>query len=875
MPFGTPPNNLDETGFSIYAMFDFDAEVGDEISFKCGQQIRVLETDKEYSDGWWVGVNEDGKEGLFPESYTSWARPIAPGIAPISAATGETKVGKQSQPGNTPSNTPKDDMKATMTEIQDAINEFNVDDPHKGSNNSLNDDSQDKQLLAPIVEQTNSKTSSQITVSTDDNTDDDDDEVNAKARSLLAKKNAQANGSNNAPTSLEFGEDSDEDTTPHTATAPRNELLVPSKDPAEVIPESPLDAMMPRQPVQSKPSGLKNTYTPTGEVDDKQDFKKPSIPSSYPLDAHDPTPTIKPIENNPRDSGSAQWDNKREKHDSRDYKHDSRDYKHDSNSTQKASKPISHSSLPPVNTAIANTQRASQETSKSSNSRNSYENVEQWSVERVIEWAVSKGFDTSIKDKLREHEISGDVLIEMDAASLKEIDIVAFGKRVKIANAIKELRSQAGLDVQHSQPQSASTGRPGSETSSMRNASGGNYTTSVASPVDLNEDMPSRPTSFAQRTGSGLLSHKNSGVLEQTPEEPEREHDQVIAVPEKVPNQTDSPKAGSATASLKRAFSGSTTHSPVMHSPRSSAAKKHTSDTSAFFGVGSKGNPRKPAPRYSGASNDTNSPEEKSRKPFSASRLLGSKRSIRNMNGSGASTRSSLSPQTAQNDSQFVDTISISSDKRRSVVDITNFQEREGTALQKIGRCDCKGWMKKRGDRYGWKMRYFVLKGSQLFYLKNENDKQLKGFIQLNGFRVMNDESNSSRNNFAFKIVHESEKDVHYFASEEKSVSREWMNALMKASIVRDVHVSSCTIPTIPLDQAQTMFPPPRPPSPGSRERVQRANVRDNPDSLSPEDARVLMAGAPDTPNDKRRMTTSSFGNLSSSFGNDDREKDF
>lgn len=33
-------------------MFDFDAEVGDEISFKCGQQIRVLETDKEYSDGW-------------------------------------------------------------------------------------------------------------------------------------------------------------------------------------------------------------------------------------------------------------------------------------------------------------------------------------------------------------------------------------------------------------------------------------------------------------------------------------------------------------------------------------------------------------------------------------------------------------------------------------------------------------------------------------------------------------------------------------------------------------------------------------------------------------------------------------------------------
>ena len=56
--------------------------------------------------------------------------------------------------------------------------------------------------------------------------------------------------------------------------------------------------------------------------------------------------------------------------------------------------------------------------------------------------------------------------------------------------------------------------------------------------------------------------------------------------------------------------------------------------------------------------------------------------------------------------------------------------------------------------------------------------------------------------------------------------------------------VSSCTIPTIPLDQAQTMFPPPRPPSPSSRERVQKANVRENPVSLSPQDAQVLMAGA-------------------------------
>lgn len=41
-----------------------------------------------------------------------------------------------------------------------------------------------------------------------------------------------------------------------------------------------------------------------------------------------------------------------------------------------------------------------------------------------------------------EHEITGDVLLEMDVAMLKEIDLVAFGRRVRVYNAIKELRQR-------------------------------------------------------------------------------------------------------------------------------------------------------------------------------------------------------------------------------------------------------------------------------------------------------------------------------------------------------------------------------------------------------------------------------------------------
>ncbi len=67
----------------------------------------------------------------------------------------------------------------------------------------------------------------------------------------------------------------------------------------------------------------------------------------------------------------------------------------------------------------------------------------EWGVDQVVEWARSKGWDEgAVVSKFREHEISGDVLIEMDINILKEIDIIAFGKRFQVANGIKELRAQ-------------------------------------------------------------------------------------------------------------------------------------------------------------------------------------------------------------------------------------------------------------------------------------------------------------------------------------------------------------------------------------------------------------------------------------------------
>ena len=58
--------------------------------------------------------------------------------------------------------------------------------------------------------------------------------------------------------------------------------------------------------------------------------------------------------------------------------------------------------------------------------------------------------------------------------------------------------------------------------------------------------------------------------------------------------------------------------------------------------------------------------------------------------------------------------------------------------------------------------------------------------------------------------------------------------------ILTEAVISSVNMPTIPLSVAQTMSPPPRPPSPAARDATQRAMRRENTSQLSSRDTRVL-----------------------------------
>ena len=78
-------------GEYVYALYNFEAENPDEVSFKVGEQIAVVEKDDAYGDGWFQGTNVRGETGLFPFSYTTYDRAAAQKMLDGAAARGASE----------------------------------------------------------------------------------------------------------------------------------------------------------------------------------------------------------------------------------------------------------------------------------------------------------------------------------------------------------------------------------------------------------------------------------------------------------------------------------------------------------------------------------------------------------------------------------------------------------------------------------------------------------------------------------------------------------------------------------------------------------------------------------------------------------------
>ena len=52
----------------VVALYDYQAQRSDEVSFLRGELITVLYKDNE---NWWMGELEDGRQGFFPANYAA------------------------------------------------------------------------------------------------------------------------------------------------------------------------------------------------------------------------------------------------------------------------------------------------------------------------------------------------------------------------------------------------------------------------------------------------------------------------------------------------------------------------------------------------------------------------------------------------------------------------------------------------------------------------------------------------------------------------------------------------------------------------------------------------------------------------------------
>ncbi|GAA5924019.1 uncharacterized protein JCM15063_005526 [Sporobolomyces koalae] len=548
-----------------------------------------------------------------------------------------------------------------------------------------------------------------------------------------------------------------------------------------------------------------------------------------------------------------------------------------------------------------------------------------WTVDDVVEWARSKGFDGLTLSKFAEHEISGDVLLEMDVAMLKEIDLVAFGRRVHIYNAIKELKSRRSLRMSSSTGSMLSPALSGYEPDSPGTAESPTTYQSPQSRWDngqqaeklagLGLDNESAtgssvraPSSLGQRSVHNLRSARSvPSEMATTTTVPPVERQRSITTdtrlePREDPRPTIAEESGdggettdasrprsttSGTASrtvsllskpkMKRSSTaksdvGSTTTVPSSPSlgstPKIRASKSDRGST--FLGsVGSVGGlmnrNRKPPPRVPSAllidsdgkaaalprSRSSNQDRSKrSTRLFGAfSPTLGSNSGSERQ--AGVSSKPSISTLSSGRDAPTSMSVKVVDPAGKEMLREEMDVVKDGNLMDKLGRPDNSGWMRKKGEKYNtWKQRFFVLKGTYLYYLKSEQERRAKGVINLSGYRVISD-PNIHAGEYGFKIVHDTER-THFFSAAEQATIRSWMKEIMKATILRDYNapvVSSCDIEVLSLDVAQTMNPRPRPPSPTMREKIQKERYAGtNPNTLTEKDAAILMDFAPGSP---------------------------
>lgn len=201
------------------------------------------------------------------------------------------------------------------------------------------------------------------------------------------------------------------------------------------------------------------------------------------------------------------------------------------------------------------------------------------------------------------------------------------------------------------------------------------------------------------------------------------------------------------------------------------------------------------------------------------------------------SEKPSSMPALEQSESSFkvtqVRNAQTSNSQKKTKKQTSAFQEGINRVTPEIAlkNADYSGWMsKKSSSAVGpWKQRFFTLHGTRLSYFGSMKDTKEKGLIDITAHRVLPAKEDdklvslyaatTGQGRFCFKLVPPApgskkgltftQPKVHYFAVETREEMRNWMVALMKATIDLDDSVptvSTCSTPTVSLQKAQELL---------------------------------------------------------------------
>ncbi|CAG8492104.1 5801_t:CDS:10 [Cetraspora pellucida] len=408
-----------------------------------------------------------------------------------------------------------------------------------------------------------------------------------------------------------------------------------------------------------------------------------------------------------------------------------------------------------------------------------------WNVEQVCQWLKEKGFDSVIEHFI-ENDITGDILLGLDLDSLKELNIMSYGKRIHIMNAINALKSSSTLNKDQGNADSSQKFNINANEILILQLHPIMESTPImqSKPVDISDKVDTKDESSLVTVNS----NGHSGLPSQQPQQINHTDEKFQAITEKVHKKKSS-----------RIFSKlNFTSKSDKHNDK--PEKNETNQNIFSF--------HKPVRKEKSQSPsggwdllvDTNSENKYKNKPKSLSKKMSREHLDRN---SLVGSQLGL-PKYAKKNGDKHDQIN----RLHSVKE--GIGEEDEETFKHIGTPDYEGWLMKQDDKYkSWKNRFCVLKKQTLFYFQSDKIAQtprLKGTINIMGYRIIPDE-NILQGKYGFKLVHDTER-AHYFAHENLGKIREWLKAIMKATISRDPKspvFSSSDLSTMSLTEARKL----------------------------------------------------------------------